>query len=656
MTKLNEVWRSTEKKAPAITRLFSSPRSVVIFSLLAFSAVLVRDAWLHEDAFITLRTIDNFVSGYGLRYNISQRVQTFTHPLWMFLLTIPYALTREPLFTSLFVSIVVSLISLFLLLRYLAPSTTTKIILLVILISSRSFIDYSTAGLENPLSHLLLIVFLILYFNEMDSRRNLFFLSLLAAFAGVNRLDTLLFFLPPLLIYFVRIPSFTAIVLGFLPLLGWVMFSLIYYGFPLPNSAYAKLNIHVPAGDLYRQGMHYFQDLVWRDPLSSLTILAGLVTGFLERKRKEMAVTAGVILYLLYILRIGGDYMSGRFFTAPLIVAVVLLIRSRWLNELSRFQAALLVTVALLLGLISAHPVLLPIEYERRWRDDNGITDERQYYEAHTGLSQNLVPDPPLEKHWLADNGLRAKEEGQDLLIKGGIGLAGYFAGPDVHIVDNYALADSLLSHLPVGNPDFWRIGHFNRKRPAGFEESLISGENELEDADLAAYYDKLLLVITGPLFDPNRLLAIWQLNTGQYDHFIDADRYVSQQMIPVQEANVNTPLQNGTMLDAKGIVTIPYQGISIKFENLKRGSTIELSIDENYAYRLIFLRDGVVLDDLLSHPGSNYDDALRTRFLPIPDEIRDGGFDEVHIRPYMRGMDGKNARGLGYLFVNEES
>jgi len=88
----------------------------------------------------------------------------------------------------------------------------------------------------------------------------------------------------------------------------------------------------------------------------------------------------------------------------------------------------------------------------------------------------------------LADNRLRAKEEGQDLLIKGGIGLAGYFAGPNVHIVDNYALADSLLSHLLVGNPDFWWIGHFNRKRPIGLEESLISGENELEDADLAAY------------------------------------------------------------------------------------------------------------------------------------------------------------------------
>ena len=71
-------------------------------------------------------------------------------------------------------------------------------------------------------------------------------------------------------------------------------------------------------------------------------------------------------------------------------------------------------------------------------------------------------------------------------------------------------------------------------------------------------------------------------MNTGQCDHFIDADRYITQQMIPVQKADVNTPMSYGRMLDAKGVVTIPYQGIEIEFENLKRGSTIELGIDEN--------------------------------------------------------------------------
>jgi hypothetical protein len=67
-------------------------------------------------------------------------------------------------------------------------------------------------------------------------------------------------------------------------------------------------------------------------------------------------------------------------------------------------------------------------------------------------------------------------------------------------------------------------------------------------------------------------------------------------------------------------------------------------------------LRDGVVLGDLLSYPGPNNRDVLRTRYLSIPDGIRDGGIDEVRIRPYMYGMDEKYARGLGYMFVTEEN
>ena len=58
-------------------------------------------AWIQDDAFITLRTVDNFVEGYGLRWNPAERVQSYTHPLWMFLLSGLYFFTREAYFTTL---------------------------------------------------------------------------------------------------------------------------------------------------------------------------------------------------------------------------------------------------------------------------------------------------------------------------------------------------------------------------------------------------------------------------------------------------------------------------------------------------------------------------------------------------------------------------
>lgn len=60
---------------------------LLFFLILVFVIVLIKSAWMGDDAFITMRTIDNFVNGYGLRWDLLERVQTFTHPLWLFLIT-----------------------------------------------------------------------------------------------------------------------------------------------------------------------------------------------------------------------------------------------------------------------------------------------------------------------------------------------------------------------------------------------------------------------------------------------------------------------------------------------------------------------------------------------------------------------------------------
>jgi arabinofuranosyltransferase len=62
--------------------------------------------------------------------------------------------------------------------------------------------------------------------------------------------------------------------------------------------------------------------------------------------------------------------------------------------------------------------------------------------------------------------------------------------------VDIFALSDPLLARLPA-NPDS-RTGHFLRDIPAGYIETLETGQNRLTDPDLAAYYDQLRRVISG--------------------------------------------------------------------------------------------------------------------------------------------------------------
>src|SRR5690606_8146586 len=113
------------------------------------------------------------------------------------------------------------------------------------LIFSRSFIEYSTSGLENAMTHLLLAVFFTKFFL-LEEKKDIpwFALSLITSLALFNRIDTVLLYAPAwlyLLLVHRREIRWKALALGALPFLFWEIFAFIYYGFLFPNTKYAKL-------------------------------------------------------------------------------------------------------------------------------------------------------------------------------------------------------------------------------------------------------------------------------------------------------------------------------------------------------------------------------------------------------------------------------
>ena len=50
-----------------------------------------------------------------------------------------------------------------------------------------------------------------------------------------------------------------------------------------------------------------------------------------------------------------------------------------------------------------------------------------------------------------------------------------------------------------------------------------LQERNLIENPDLAAYYERLLTVVSGPLWRAERLRAIWELNTGRCDELIES-------------------------------------------------------------------------------------------------------------------------------------
>ena len=152
----------------------------------------------------------------------------------------------------------------------------------------------------------------------------------------------------------------------------------------------------------------------------------------------------------------------------------------------------------------------------------HGIADERAYYYPYAGFLRALQ-HVTISSHPWAIEGLQARRERLPLALRGDIGYFGFYAGPQVHVVDLWGLGDPLLARLPARKDVPWRVGHFTREIPDGYLETLISGENRIADKNLAVYYDKLAVITRGRLFDMNRCGEIWKMNTRQYNNLINS-------------------------------------------------------------------------------------------------------------------------------------
>jgi arabinofuranosyltransferase len=271
-------------------------------------------------------------------------------------------------------------------------------------------------------------------------------------------------------------------------------------------------------------------------------IAASIVAIPLSRYRRDWPIVAGLALFMAYVLRIGGDWMMGRFLTPAFAVGIALLARASWTHAQ---RPALVTAAAIVIGGLFAtwEPAILSgygysfannLVHGRRTQTpmDNetktflrGVMDERRYYYEATGLLKTFHASPRPHYEW-AIEGLRLRDGGGHVIVHINIGMLGYFGGPRVHVIDLLGLGDPLLARIPGGSPDS-PIGHFPRTLPAGYVDTIETANNHLRDPDLAAYYDRLHLVNAGPLWSGERLATLVKMLAGRYDDLMAG--YVSR-------------------------------------------------------------------------------------------------------------------------------
>src|SRR5262249_46450696 len=117
------------------------------------------------------------------------------------------------------------------------------------------------------------------------------------------------------------------------------------------NSAYAKLATGAASGALVTQGLIYMLDSVARDPITPFALTLFAVTSVAASPRDQWPPALGLALYGGYVVRVGGDFMSGRFLTPMLFCATAMFAHEHW--RLPRGAAGALAAAFALVGLVA---------------------------------------------------------------------------------------------------------------------------------------------------------------------------------------------------------------------------------------------------------------------------------------------------------------
>ena len=449
------------------------------FVALGLYAVVSR-LWAAEDAYITFRYIDNLLHGYGLVYNIGDRVEGFTHPLWLILVTIPAALGIPIRAGALLLSLGLTVASLILLTFYSKDGKGNVVALplaLVLLLIHTGFRDFSVSGLEFPLVCLLLVWFYQSYLKH-DLLGKPILHGTLLALLYLTRPELVLLILSFYVVLAWQVTrlyvlkrrehirqTWRDILRLSLPLVllagGYHLFRWLYYGAFFPNTYYAKDGL----GSYWSQGIRYFLHFWHYSPILLLALVGWIGLIAVSRRFRSQAfgsprryvMLAQAALLALYVVRLGGDFMAYRFLLPSMVILVMLLSDS--LNYLIQSQSRLrLVGMILLLGTLMF--VLFPINAPQR---RGFIADERQEYDLYHPAYRALFEEPVSHNWYQLGLQLRQLQERTQyplVIAIGNIGYLGFAAGPTVTIVDVFGLVDKQVAHYRQVTGTRGRPGH----------------------------------------------------------------------------------------------------------------------------------------------------------------------------------------------------
>lgn len=266
----------------------------VLAAVAALAALVAaeRQAWVCDDALITFRYVHNWVTGHGLVFNAGERVEGFSNPLFVLLLT-PFAAAGRDLFAvSTAIGVAATMLEAALIVWIAARatgSTLAAVAAAAIFVSDRIVAVWATGGLETSVHALLVTGAFAVCVGELDEpgRRVRAATALLFAVA-VSRPEGVIFF---------------ALYLAELAMVAR----------PASRPLVRALNLFLPAAAIGLVARYlYFGELVANPFRAKMVGVSGLAFGLGQARAFAVRLGLGGAIALLWLPLVVGTVAASR--------------------------------------------------------------------------------------------------------------------------------------------------------------------------------------------------------------------------------------------------------------------------------------------------------------------------------------------------------
>lgn len=431
--------------------------------------------FIQDDAYITLRYVQNFINGNGLVFNLGERVEGYTNFLWVMILSlfgviakifslqIDLALVSQIL--SQLSGIALLILSFYftkkiLITKYLMKNNDdyliTSLLSLIppLLISfSSPFLYWGVSGMESTLFTFLTLLSIYRYmFRNYDKPDAIFIAA--SILNSLLRPEGFLIFL--LIVIHSKIYSSKffntidksdttlisihtkEIIYYIILLIAFLLFRFLYYGYLLPNTFYAKTGFNL---EHFKRGVDYVLSAISNNFFYGILLIIPLIN---FRKSVLRSATVFfyffVLTYLIFIVLIGGDVLPVDRFILPilplvLIFSLITIYRLRDLSISPFKKPLLLLSVAIILSF------LLINSYRANY--DNMRT--KRSYEV------GLVNKMKVYADWVKKKQLEKTGSQKINVTLSTIGAFSFFS--EARVIDLVGLTDEYIAHNPKEVP-----------------------------------------------------------------------------------------------------------------------------------------------------------------------------------------------------------